>query len=95
MGVGGGLPAEAADEELVLDKVAIGDIVNNVKDVEVADGGVLEDFEELLGGEGFKDLAGIVGSELGGGFEGGDAVLISLELVRGGIYGGERRRKHR
>ena len=58
--VGGGLLAKAADEELVLDGVSIGDVANGVEDVGVADGGVLEDFEELLGGEGLKDFVGIL-----------------------------------
>lgn len=59
----------------------------------VADGGVPEDFKELLGGDRLKDLVGVIGSELGGGFEGGDAVLINLVLLQGGIHGSERRRK--
>ena len=60
----------------------------------VADGGVPEDFKELLGGDDrLKDLVGVIGSELGGGFEGGDAVLIDLVLLQCGIHGSERRKR--
>ncbi|XXG68007.1 hypothetical protein AAC387_Pa06g1210 [Persea americana] len=91
--IGGEEGAEARDEELALDRVACGDVSNGVEDVGVADGGVLKDFEELSGGEGLNDLAGILGSEFGGGFKEGDTVLIGLVLLRGGIHRGERRKK--
>ena len=47
----------------------------------------------MLGGEGLKDLAGVLGSELGGGFERGDSCRISLALLRGGFHGDERSKK--
>ncbi|KAJ8633032.1 hypothetical protein MRB53_026368 [Persea americana] len=59
-------------------------------DVRVADDSALKDFEELLSGDGLKDLAGILESELGGGFKGGDTILIGLVLLCGG---GNKRRK--
>ncbi|KAJ8649070.1 hypothetical protein MRB53_002093 [Persea americana] len=91
-GCRGCLPAEVADEELVVDEDR-DDVANSIEDIGVVDDGILEDFEELLGGEGLKNLAGILGSELGGGFEGGNDVFIGLALLRGGIHGRERRKR--
>lgn len=83
--LGGGVPAEASDEELALRGVEIGDRSDGVKDVHVAGDGLLEDVDELIRVESLNELASIFGGEFGDGGGVGvqnDAVLVQLSLLR-------------
>lgn len=59
----GGFPAEAANEELPLCDVGIGDRTDGVEDKGVPYDGVLEDFEELILCEGIDDFANVLWRE--------------------------------
>lgn len=72
-GVGGGIAGEAADEELAEGGVTVGEGADGVEDVGVAEGGGLEEVEELVLGEGLEDLADVVGGE---GCDGGGRWLL-------------------
>lgn len=61
----GGFPAEAADEELALGGVMVGDGSDGREDVGVAEDGGLDDGEELVVGEGGDEAASVVEGELG------------------------------
>ncbi|PON73816.1 LOW QUALITY PROTEIN: hypothetical protein TorRG33x02_248680 [Trema orientale] len=74
-GLGGGLGAEAADEELPEGGVAVREGAHSVEDVRVANDGVLEDVEELVVGEGVEEPASVFWGEIESG-RGGDAVAI-------------------
>lgn len=56
-GLGGGLGAEATDEELTEGRITIGNGADGVENVEVSYGGVLEDVDELVLSEGLEELA--------------------------------------
>lgn len=55
-GIGGGVGAEAADEELSEGEVSVGDGAQGFEDVRVANDGVFEDFYEMLVGHGLEEL---------------------------------------
>lgn len=79
--LGGGFPAEAADEELALSGVGVGDGADGVEDVGVAEEGGTEDRDELVFGEGFEDFVGVgggEGAEMGGVGEGGDGEGVAV-----------------
>ena len=82
--VGGGVPAEAADEELALGDVRVRDGAHGGKDVEVARHRVLEDVEELVGGEALDELADFGGGELEGV---GRVVVVEAVLVELALLG--------
>ncbi|KAG5549937.1 hypothetical protein RHGRI_015039 [Rhododendron griersonianum] len=56
------------------------------KDVGVAEGGGLDDGEELVVGEGGEEAAGVVGGELGGGGEEVGLLAVAVVVVPGGLW---------
>ena len=62
----GGVPAEAANEELAVGGVAVGDGSDGAEDIEVANGSVLDYLEELFVSEGLDDFASVLDGELVG-----------------------------
>ena len=87
-GVSGGLRAEAADEELALALVAVGDSADVGEDARLAAGhGGGDDVAELVEGEGVNDFTAIFRRQFDrrdGGGEG--AVLVRLPLLVGRIH---------
>lgn len=92
--LGGGVPAEAADEELALRGVGICDQSDGIENVGVAGDGVQEHVDELIGGEALDDFPGVFAIELGDGEVGvqNDAVLVQLSLL-GWVHWGEKEKK--
>ncbi|PON41345.1 hypothetical protein PanWU01x14_290140 [Parasponia andersonii] len=81
-GLGGGLGAEATDEELPEGGVAVGDEANGVEDVRVANDSVLEDVEELVVGERVEEPASVFRGEIESGRGGGAvAILFGFALL--------------
>lgn len=61
-GVGGGVGAEASDEELPEGGVLVGDGADGFEDVGVANDGVFEDVDELVLSKGLEEPPGVFGS---------------------------------
>lgn len=81
----GGVPAEAADEELAAGGVGVGDGAGGGAEVGVAEQGVLEEVEELVLGEALEHPAALVAGEGGAGIGGvrrRHAVVVHLPLLR-------------
>lgn len=55
-GIGGGVGAETADEELSESEVSVGDGAQRFEDVRVVNDGVFKDFYEMLVGHGLEEL---------------------------------------
>lgn len=76
---GCGVPTEAAYEDFALRGVVVGDGSDGVENVQVFEGGALEDVEELVLSQGLHHFAYVVAGQFGFGV----ALLLQLSLLNG------------